>query len=143
MDLKEFDALTKAQEEGIEVDITHPKTHERIGITFRVAGVDSTRMRKARRAVTEARLKSGKLTGISAEQLEQEGLDYIVAACMSWKWDPAVPAVDGKPAIPATTLDGVVPEFNEKNVRALLTRFPFMKEQLDLVAGSRAGFMEA
>lgn len=142
MDLAAFDDLKKAQEEGIEVDILHPKTNERIGITFRVAGMDSARMRKARQSVSAARLKTGKLNAMTAEQLEEEGLLYIVAACMNWKWDPEVPATETTPAIPATTLDGVVPEFNEKNVKAFLQRFPFARAQLDAIVGDRAGFMK-
>lgn len=142
MDLSQFDSLQQAQEDGIDVDITHPKTQERIGIVFRVAGIDSERMRKARHAVSGARLKTGKLQSVTPDQLEQEGLDYLVASVISWSWDKAVPATEKTPAIPATTLDGKVPEFNEKNVRAVLKRYPFIRVQIDSVVGDRAGFMK-
>ena len=49
-DLAQFDTLAQAQEEGIDVPIKAPDGSD-TDIVIRVAGTDSTRVRKARQKI--------------------------------------------------------------------------------------------
>lgn len=129
INLASFDGLKTAQEEGIDVDIETP-TGEPIGLTIRVAGPDSKRQRNAARKLQEARLRGSKRR-LKADDMEKEALELISASVISWKFAPGV------------TIDGEVPECNLENVKALFDRFPFIREQIDNVASSRAGFSKA
>lgn len=127
MDLKEFDGLSQAQEDGQDVPILHPKTGDELGIVIRVAGPDSDRLRKARAAVVNERL-SRKRVKLSAAEIEAEGLSLLAAAVISWT---------------GVVIDGKEIECTKSNAEAVLKRFPFIREQLDAVVGDRAGFMKS
>ena len=77
-DIGSFDALTKAQDDGIDVPIVHPVTREPIGLTIRVAGPDSERQRAARRMITNARLQTRSMKLPTAEELEEVAADEVI-----------------------------------------------------------------
>jgi len=129
LDLATFDSLTEAQEDGIDVHIEHPGTGEPIGITIRVAGPDSERQRKAYRRLADARLRAGRKK-VTPESLEDDALTLLARSLISWKFAPGV------------TIGGDVPEFGVDEAKALFLRFPFIREQVDAAAGSRAGFLK-
>lgn len=121
--------FTQAQEDGIAVDIVHPKTMEPIGLKIWVAGPDSERQRKARRAVINERLQM-RNQKVTAEILEVENISTLARATFKWEFGPDV------------TIDGKRPEWSAKECERLFTRFPFMFEQVNAAAGDRAGFIK-
>lgn len=126
-DLASLDALTAAQEDGIDVPIEHPVSGDPLGITIRVAGPDSQRQRKAYRRMLDARMRSGKRR-IEPEEAEGETLLYLARTLIGWTFSSGV------------TIDGEVPEFSVDAAVSLFRRFPFIREQIDAAAASRAGF---
>ena len=129
-DLSAFDALTAAQEEGIELDILHPTTGKPIGLKLRVAGYESERAKKVTRALANKNVRGQRVKRITAEEAEENARHLQASVIVGWDWY-------------ALKLDGQVPEFNLANVKAVLNRFPFIAEQVDVLANDRAAFLEA
>lgn len=127
-DLSDFAGLSQAQEEGIDVSILHPKTGESLGITIKVAGPDSERQKKARRAVQTERLNMSRNKRPTVPELEADGLKVTVASIISW---------DG------VIENGQAVELTPENATAILVKYPFIREQLDSAVGDRAGFMKS
>src|SRR3569623_3299055 len=84
-DLSQFSGLTKAQEEGIDVSILHPKTGDEMGIVVRVAGPDSARQRKARAAVNNERLSKQRNKKPPVADLESDAIKVTDASVISRK----------------------------------------------------------
>ncbi len=127
-DLSQFDGLAQAQEEGIDVSILHPKTGESLGITIKVAGPDSDRQKKARRAVQTERLNMSRNKRPTVPELEADGLKVTVASIISW---------DG------VIENGQAVVLTAENATSILTKYPFIREQLDSAVGDRAGFIKS
>lgn len=127
-DLSDFAGLSQAQEDGIDVPILHPKTGESLGITIKVAGPDSERQKKARRAVQTERLNMSRNKRPTVPELEADGLIVTVASIISW---------DG------VIENGQAVELSAENATAILTKYPFIREQIDSAVGDRAGFMKS
>jgi len=127
MDLASLD-FQKDQEDGIPVDIVHPKTGDRIGLKIWVAGPDSERQRKARRAIVNERLQL-RNQKVTAELLENEGVKLLARTTIKWEFD------DGM------TFEGKT-EWNEKAAERMFTMLPFVFDQVNSVAGERAGFIK-
>jgi hypothetical protein len=125
-DLSDFANLAKVQDDGVNVEILHPKTAEPLGMVFRVAGPDSTRQKRARSAVNNARLQMSRNKRLTAAELEADGLKVMVASIISWSGVEE----NGQPI-----------EFSTETATDVLTRFPFIREQIDAVVGDRAGFI--
>lgn len=129
-DLATFDSLTEAQEDGIDVHIEHPGTGEPLGITIRVAGPDSERQRKAYRRLGEKRLRAGRKK-LTTEEMEEDAFELLARSLISWTFAPGV------------TIGGEVPAFDVDAAKGLFRRFPWIREQVDMAAGSRAGFLKS
>lgn len=129
-DLANLDAIVKNQEEGIDLPVKHPVTGEPIGITLRVLGYESDKVRSLQRRQINQRLKNQRKR-LTAEEIEGNGRAVQVAAVVGWSFADGV------------TLDGSVPEFNEKGVEALLKRFPFIARQIDEIADDASAFLES
>lgn len=128
IDLSQFADLTKVQDDGIDVSILHPKTGEELGITIRVAGPDSDRQKKARNAINNERLRMSRNKRLTAAELETDALKITAASIISWDG-----VVENGEAVP----------LNAENATAILTRYPFIREQLDTAVGDRAGFIKS
>lgn len=127
-DLSEFDDLASAQEEGIEVKVTHPKTGEEMGITIRVAGPESDRQKKARNRLVNDRLIKNRNRRVTAAELEQDALKVSAASILGWDNIE----IKGQPL-----------EFNLENAEKLLKNYPFIREQVDSAVNDRALFMKS
>lgn len=121
--------FTKAQEDGVAVEIVHPKTLDPIGFKIWVAGPDSDRQRKARRAVVNERLQL-RNQKVTAELLEDEAVRTLARATFKWEFATG------------TTLEGKTPDWSVKEAERLFARFPFIYEQVNAAAGERAGFIK-
>lgn len=128
VDLSEFSGLAQAQDEGVDVKILHPKTGEELGIAIKVAGPDSDRQKKARNAINNERLRMSRNKRLTAAELEADALKITAASIISWA---------------GVIENGVTLELTPENTTAILTRYPFIREQLDSAVGDRAGFIKS
>lgn len=124
---------------GVPVSILHPVTRLETGITVTVIGTDSETCKKIqrkqlnRRLELQAKTRNNKLS-MTAEELEKEALDVLVACVVAWHTGerPEIEMNEGE-WLPCT------PE----NVKRVLTELPWLKEQLDQEIGDRANFLPA
>lgn len=125
-DLAAFDALTTAQEDGVDVHILNPANGDPLNIVVRVVGKDSAQARRARRAAIKAQLAKRKVSADPAAEAERQGLELLAACVVDWTW--------------GIKLDGKIPSCDRETIVAVFTRFPWMAEQVDAVVSDRAAF---
>jgi len=132
-DLAQFgQEFAAVQEAGIEVDITHPKTHARIGLKFLMAGPDSERYKAARNKARAARRERTVNAPMTPEEDEQEAIAILADSTINFAFDPGV------------TFGGKVMEFSPVNARRIFASrgLSFVLEQVDRKAGLRANFLK-
>lgn len=125
LDLSRFDSLTKAQEDGIDVQINGPDGKP-LGFTIKVAGPDSARQKAAQQAMVDERLQRQVATPPTAEEIDTSSRKLLASSTMGWD---------------EFELDGAPYQFSVENAAALYERFPFIREQVDRAAGNRARFL--
>lgn len=133
MDLAKFDGFAKSFDEGMVVDLLHPATGEKLGMSVTVASYQSERVKKLQRKMANVAMREQRRNPKKAstvEEVEEKAHDIMVAAVVSWEGFER----DGKP-LPCT------PE----NVRALLSNpdLWFIAEQIDRAADDQQGFLTA
>lgn len=129
MDLSKLN--TAAADQGVEMVLRHPATDDALQteggqpISITLAGGDSERARKARNAAHNRRLQrmNKKLT---AESLEAEGLDVLVACTLGWQ---------------NIHFEGEDLAFSPDNARKLYKAVPWIREQVDAFIVDRANFL--
>lgn len=120
MDISSYTATTR------EVVITSPKDAEPIGLTIRLRPTTSPEVTRVKRAHTNEILKSrGKAT---AEKIEANGLDILVAATESWEWAGDL------------SFHGEKPEATPENIRRVYKELPWARQQIDDALGDEAAF---
>lgn len=130
MDLSTLEPVT----DSVPVQLRHPTTGERLAtstgaaITISIVGMDSDQFRTRHRAIINKRLNAGKKVKITAEEIEGESIDTIAACITGWQ------NVD---------LDAKPLDFSKANAKTLLTRLPWLREQLDEAIADRANFLKA
>lgn len=136
MALAELSTKTTA-EQGAEITICHPKTNLPLDITITVCGSDSETFRKISRKQLNRRLEQsnkarGRQVQMTAEELEAEALDVLVACTKSWATGSR-PEIELEPGewLPCT------PE----NVRKVYEELPWLREQIDQAIGDRSNFL--
>jgi hypothetical protein len=136
LDLTTLDTATAA-DAGSIMEVLHPTTgavltHEGgKAVTITLAGQDSARYQGAARASRNRRLKaqqSGRRVQISAEEMENDGIETIVSCTLGW---------DG------IGVDGAPLPFSPDNARMLYKRLPWLLEQADAFISDRANFLKA
>lgn len=127
VDLSNFADLTKAQDDGIDVDILHPGTGEPLDMTIRVAGPDSARQRNARTRISNERLRTAGNKKLTIVDYEAMSLKVAVASIITWS---------------GIIENGQTIEFSADAATDLLTRYPFILEQVNTAIGDRAGFIK-
>ena len=125
-DLGDFGSLTSLQEAGTEVKITHPGSGEWLGITMMVAGPDSKRQKSATSLIIAERTEL-KLRKITAARLDDEAVRIAAASIISWT---------------GVVENGKVIEYSPSVALGLLTRHPFIREQVSSYANDRANFLK-
>lgn len=129
MDLSTLEPTT----DSVPVPLRHPTTSERLlsdagaPITISIVGMDSEQFRTRHRAIINRRLNAGKKAKVTAEEIEAESIDTIAACITGWQH---------------VELDGKALEFSKANAKALLTRLPWLREQLDEAIADRANFLK-
>jgi hypothetical protein len=129
MDLSTLEPTT----DSVPVPLRHPVTNEKLlaaggaPITVNIVGMDSEQFRTRHRAIINRRLSAGKKAKVTAEEIEAESIDTIAACITGWQQIE----LDGKPL-----------EYSKGAAKTLLTRLPWLREQLDEAIADRANFLK-
>jgi hypothetical protein len=125
-DLNDLSGLSDAQEAGIDVSITHPKTGEPLGMVVNVSGPDSKKQAKARTAVLNDRVEK-KIRKITAGRLTEEANSMVANSINSWS---------------GCVIESKTIEYTVDNAVMVFTRWPFIREQVQSVSDDRANFIK-
>lgn len=144
LNLSQLDT-SQAAEDGVAVHLRHPKTNTPLGVRIFVAGVDSETYRsqirrQQNRRMEQARRSRGQLS-ISAEELETDALDLLVACTKGWEAD--IEEHGERKTVPFIPMsDGLLP-FSPENVRKVYASpgFAWLREQVDAEMGDRGNFL--
>lgn len=114
--------------DSADIEIQHPVTGEALGVTITVLSPDSDEYRRTSLQLQNdnirfVRKNRGKTT---AERLQQEAMDVLVAATIGWK---------------GLQENGQDLPFTKENVRRVYAEFPFIKEQVDEFTADRRNFI--
>lgn len=137
MALAALSPLDKA-ENGFPVDVRHPVTNLPIGVTITVCGSDSQTFKTIQRKQLNRRIElsnksRNKTLSMTAEEIELESLNTLVACTKSWSQDggDSIEMNEGE-WLPCT------PE----NVKRVYTELPWIREQVDQEIGDRNNFLK-
>lgn len=112
------------------IDIVHPVTQEPTGLKVTLLPRSDAKVEAAQRKISNRRLAS-RSTKVTAESLEADGLELLIAHVESWEWTGSA------------TFQGKKIECTPENVRLVLKSASWIKEQIDREAGSSEAFFEA
>lgn len=133
MDLSSLDTASAAAA-GATLHLRHPATDaplttdEGEPITIACLGMDSQAFVKRQNQVINQRLAAGTKAKVTAEAVLAESVDTIAACITGWQ---------------NVILDGAPLAFSPENAKKLLTRFAWIREQVDRFIGDRANFLPA
>lgn len=119
--------------EGADMTVMHPVEDTPLEgsdgkpVVFKVVGIDSEQYRSAQRAAQNRRLSKKNRLKITAEQLEYEVLESLVACTIGWSNNFEV--------------DGAALKFSSENAKDLYLRFPWLREQVQDFVEDRANFL--
>ncbi len=132
MDKNGFDiaSLNLEQDANSEapIEILHPVTKAKLGITIYVMGAESTAYRNIIRRQQNRRLKllsKNRRIELTLEETEEEALDLLVA--VTKRWDGLV-------------WDGKAIECSEENIRMVYQERPWLRQQVDEGVNDPANF---
>lgn len=125
-DLSSLSNMTVLQEAGTEVDITHPGTGESLGIKMQVVGPDSKRQKSATAMIVGERAEL-RMRKITAARLEDETIRIAASSIVAWS---------------GVVEDGKEIEYSPSAALTLLTKYPFIREQITAYSNDRANFLK-
>jgi hypothetical protein len=108
--------------------LRHPATGEQLGLNIMIRPNDSDEVEKVKRRNLNRRL-SGRKQRVTADQLESDAIDILVAAVASWEWAEGA------------EFDGEQMECTGDNIRRLLKINAFYK-QIDSEFNDEAAFFQ-
>lgn len=120
--------IASIQATGRPVEITHPVTGENLGVRVTLLPDSDPKVKKVQRELQNRQFEKRKLK-LTAEQLEAQSFELLVAAIDGWEWY-------GEGAV----FEGEKPAFTEDNVRRVLKKAVFIREQLAEEFNSREAF---
>lgn len=132
MDLATLDSV-KAANEGAAMEVLHPtsnvplKDDQENPITITLIGQDSDKVKKRQRLEMNKRLKAGRRSTMTAEELEEQGLELLAFCTVSWS---------------GIKLDGQLLDCTADNAMKVYKRVPWLREQVDSFVGDRANFLK-
>jgi len=144
-DLNSLDTV-KGSNDGFDVNLYNPATNEDTGIIITVLGKDSDCFQQITKKQNKKRMdmmskngfRSGKISSPSQEEIEANGLDLLAECTTGWKSSDE--NGEYKDSIFLDKKDVV---FSVDNAKSLYSRFPWIKEQIDIAIGDRANFIKA
>lgn len=110
--------ISSIQPKSRKIEIIHPTTEEPIGVRFFLLPDTDPKVKKVQRDIQNRQFnkRKGKIT---AEQIEANNMERLVSAVDGWEWYGE-----------GVNFEGEIPEFTEENVRRVLKKVPFIKEQV-------------
>jgi hypothetical protein len=136
-------------DQGIDVEILHPKTNIPIGIVVTVLGTDSEAFRaitrkQQNRRTENMRNRRGSST-LTAEELEAENLNTLTACTKAWctvEQDDNGVETNRRDEIEVT--DGEWLKCTPENVKRVYADagFAWLREQIDREIGDRTNFLK-
>jgi hypothetical protein len=126
-DLAELDAVTAAQEEGIEVPILHMDGKTPLGFSIRVAGPDSARADAAHERQRQELLARASTEPLTREELLAQGSRFLARISIAF--------------VGRAILDSQVLEDREDDFFRLYQRFRFIRAQVDAEGSRRDRFL--
>ena len=112
------------------IEILHPSSDEPVGISVSLMSPDDPRMKTIKRKITDFNLqkqKRGKV--LKAIEVEDNEIALIGATLTGWEWYGD-----------DVSFKGEKPEFNPKNVAAVLKEITWFKKQLSDELDDTKGF---
>jgi len=153
LDLASLDTIA-ASDAGARIEILHPVNKEPIGIFITLLGKHSTTFRELVREKINKRVKAesmaskrGKtLDPRTAEEVEAEALEMLVACTLSWETE--IYEGEGKDkkvkeVKPTIFFDGQHLLFNHANGITVYSRMLWLREQIDDAIGDLENFIQA
>jgi len=135
MDLNDLDIVTAANG-GFELELKHPTTGALLGIFITVLGNDSDEFRKQYALQSKARLsRMGKRQSrepVPMEELERDAIKVLAACTVKWRDRDN----------PCLTIGTEMRSCSLVAAEALYTKFPWIKEQVDIAISDRANFIK-
>lgn len=125
MDLAEIKPVERV------IDILHPSTGEKIGVSVAVLSINDERMAAVKRRIQNKRLeleRRGK--SFKADDLEENEMELLTTAITSWNWEGDI------------DFHGEKPTFNEKNVKSVLKELSWFKQQITEAVGDEKAFFQ-
>jgi hypothetical protein len=124
--------------ETAEINILHPRTNAPLGLSVVIFGRDSGRFKEIQRKQLNRRLERSnksrtKQQAPTAEEMESEALDLLVACTQSW-------STGDRNQLELSSDEWL--DCTPDNVRLAYTRFPWLREQVDQEIGDRANFLQ-
>lgn len=119
--------ILSIQPQTITVDVKHPSTGARIGLSIECVSLEDDRVKQVERVIKNKVLRSGRST-VTAERLEDNTVELLTAAIVGWNW------ADG-----LTLGDLKNPPLNKANVGKLLA-VAWIAKQVDAALGDEAAF---
>ena len=113
------------------IDILHPSTGEKIGVSVTVLSINDEKMAAAKRRIQNKKLeldRRGKT--FKADDLEENEMELLTTAITGWNWEGDVDFHGEKPA------------FNEKNVKTVLKELTWFKQQIMEAIGDEKAFFQ-
>lgn len=137
MDLSNLDTVA-ASGKGAVMEVRHPVTKAILlttptppkdkgdPVTLTIIGFDATEFRDHERALINKRLNGGKSRQTDAEAIQDEAITVLAMCVKAWS---------------GIEVDGKQLDCTPANVKMVLNRFPWLKEQVDAFVGDRANFL--
>ena len=113
------------------IDILHPSTGEKIGVSVTVLSINDEKMAAAKRRIQNKKLeldRRGKT--FKVDDLEENEMELLTTAITGWNWEGDVDFHGEKPA------------FNEKIVKAVLKELTWFKQQIMEAVGDEKAFFQ-
>ena len=111
------------------IEIKHPATGEPIGLSINLLPASAPPVLAAQRKMINDRLQRNSKT--TAESMEQNRLALIESAVNGWSWRGDL------------TFEGKKPEFTPENLRKVLKKLTWLRDQIDQELGNDAAFFES
>lgn len=128
-DLSELDTVAQIQEEGIIVDLLNMDGVSPLGFGIRVAGPDSSRADKARDEAQAWLMARESIEPLSATEQAEQNILYLANVSIE--------------IVGTAVLDKVPLTNTFEDFKKLYSRFRFIRQQVDVKAGRREGFLSA
>lgn len=108
------------------INIKHPATNKQLGLSITLLPDSHPKVREVSRSKLNERLQSREKP--TAERMEADALDQIVAHVSGWEW------------LGDLNFHGEKPEFSDQSLRNVLRELPWVRTQIDEELANDAEF---